>query len=121
MKLATQGGLRNFAIVKYDREAYVTTCENWLLPSKEELSHIYNVLLSRRNGDYVELKSARYKVTKNNGKMLESWLEGRTPDVLCVGRSKQYLVLGVETDRNNTGNCYQEVSWVRENLSQQRK
>ena len=120
-ELAANSDMRNLAIVRYDRSGYVTTCTVWFLPSKEELNHIYRVLKDQLTNVTISIKASSYKVTKNDGKMIEAWLTGRALDVLCVGMSKQYLTLGVKTDPNNTGNCYSEIKFIRDHLSSQGK
>ena len=85
------------------------------------MQNIYAVIKNKKKKAVISILNANYRVTKNDGRMLEAFSLGDSPDVLCVGMSKQYLTLGVKTDAENSGECYSEVKWVRDNLSKQGK
>ena len=120
--LTSEHGLRKATMVRLDRSAWITSDRNTFLPTEREIGTIMQILHDQSCDVDVMVKKQTYRVEKNDGLMLQGWrASGRLREIVCIGKSRQFLVLGLMEDQaqNNPDQCCIEVDWVRSHIREQ--
>ena len=113
--------LDRFCMVQLDGKRWVAS-DNSIKPELNQIGEIYRILHSRaKNSSQIvigEKTKRTFHVQKNNGLMLQA-IGGKNNlqnEVLCVGRSRKYLILGGLDQSKDHGQCFVEIDHVRQHL-----
>ena len=113
--------LDRVCIVQLDGKRWIASDGSLRPDNNTQIGDIYRTLHSKEDGAEIvvgnETKRTFY-VEKNDGLVLQAvgGKDGRKDEVLCVGKSRKYLILGAIALEKDCGQCAIEIDYVRAHL-----
>lgn len=110
--------LDRVCIVQNDGKRWVSS-DGSLKPSILEIGNIYRLMHTKKGPDTeFAIGNRTFYVEKNDGLVLQAMggKGGQRNEVLCIGRSRKYFVLGGIAASKDFGQCAIEIDFVRSHL-----
>ena len=114
--------LHRVCIIQIDGKRWIASDGSLRPENNTQIGDIYRLLHSKRGAgaEFVvgnETKRAFY-VEKNDGLLLQAigGKDGKKDEVLCIGKSRKYLILGGIALSKDCGQCAIEIDYVRAHL-----
>ena len=114
--------LDRVCIVQLDGKRWIASDGSLRPADNTQIGDIYRILhMKKADGIEVvvgnETKRTFY-VEKNDGLVLQAvgGKDGKKDEILCIGKSRKYLIMGGIAQEKNCGQCAIEIDYVRAHL-----
>ncbi len=113
--------LARICIIEVNQEKWVASDDS-LKPTPDQMMklwHAFHMKLSDKKEIQLGAKTVRtFYIEKNDGFIMETvgGKNGNVDEIMCVARTKQYVILCGQSVENDNGKCLAEVKHVREHL-----
>ena len=107
-------------LLRLGHSMYASSGRDFLF-SDEEAEEIFNLMATHAVNIPCEIKGLLYTITENSDQIMVgsgSYALGAdmVDEVVCVGRSREYLIVATADKENDMGQCKEEVQYIRNYL-----